>query len=64
MKSIVHIFFEYNLKWGFADDSFFMPEKCLRDINDIAHKHQYYVNTGAYVKRVLASSVADKQIIK
>ena len=41
-----------------------MPEKRLRDIIDIAHKHECYVSTGGYIERVLASSAGDKQTVK
>ncbi|CAF1071921.1 unnamed protein product [Rotaria sordida] len=49
----------------FAGGSFsLMPEKRLREMIDIAHKHQCYVSTGGYIERVLSSSAGDKQIIK
>ncbi|CAF1424540.1 unnamed protein product [Rotaria sp. Silwood1] len=49
----------------FAGGSFsLMPEKCLRDIIDIAHKYQCYLCTGGFIERILASSAGHKQIIK
>ncbi|CAF4357032.1 unnamed protein product [Adineta steineri] len=49
----------------FAGGSFsLMPENRLRDLVDIAHKHNCYVSTGGYIERVLASSAGNKQIIK
>src|SRR6266581_5303978 len=39
----------------FAGGSFtLMPEKAIRDIVDLCHKHHVFVSTGGFIERVLA----------
>ncbi|KAA1468538.1 2R-phospho-3-sulfolactate synthase [Dentipellis sp. KUC8613] len=48
----------------FAGGSFsLMPEERLRDLINIAHKHNCYVSTGGYVERILAASGGDRDLV-
>lgn len=49
----------------FAGGAFtLMPDDRLKELTEIAHKHDCYVSTGGYIERVLSASAGDKHVVE